>query len=256
MNEDTRRNSANFRWLREGFLDAQIDLEHRLRLATKSIDHPGEKGEVNEDNWIEIFRQYLPGRYEVGSGEIIDSQGGRSDQIDIVVFDKHFTPTLLDQQRHRYIPAEAVYAVFEAKPHFDKGYLEYAGEKAASVRTLKRTSVAVTHAGGVFEPRPPFPIIAGIVAAKSNWADGLGSSFLQNLPTAEEERLDCGCALEHGAFDQFDGELSIFPQAGALIVFLFRLLAKLQKLGSVPAIDWDAYAEVLRILPADNGEDC
>jgi len=187
----------------------------------------------------------LPNRYEVATGFVIDSRGGRSEQVDIVIFDRHFTPTLLDQQKHRYIPAEAVYAVFESKPHFDKDYLAYAGHKAASVRKLHRTSVGIAHAGGMYKPKEPFPIVAGIVAPRSTWSDGLGTTFEKNLPTENEERLDCGCALEHGAFDIYDGALRKLPAEGALISFLFRLLSKLQSLGSVPAIDWSAYAAIL-----------
>jgi hypothetical protein len=233
-------------WMRDAFIGVQEELMVKLSLAQKSISHPGTQGGVTEDHWIEIFRSYLPKRYEVAGGFVIDSRGGRSDQMDIVVYDKHFTPTLLDQQSHRYIPAEAVYAVFEAKPHIDKPYLGYAGQKAASVRKLVRTTVPIQHAGGTYPAKPPFPIVAGIVAPKSSWADGLGESFLSNLPTEAEELLDCGCALEHGAFDTFSGKLEIAPANGALIYFLFRLLSKLQSLGSVPAIDWTAYAATLR----------
>lgn len=181
----------------------------------------------------------------MATGFVIDSLGIRSEQIDLVIFDRHFTPTLLDQQKHRYIPAEAVYAVFECKPHLDKNYIEYAGQKAASVRKLHRTSVSITHAGGTFAARPPFPILAGIVAPKASWADGLGVSFKNALP-AGDDVLDCGCALEHGTFDSFDGSLQVVPTEGALIYFLFRMLAKLQSLGTVPTIDWGAYAKIIR----------
>jgi len=235
--------------MREAFIDVQAELELKLRRASQSISHTGTQGSVNEDHWISIFRAYLPKRYEVATGFVIDSRGGRSHQIDVIVFDRHFTPTLLDQQSHRYIPAEAVYAVFESKPHIDKGYLEYAGGKAASVRQLYRTSVAISHAGGTFDPRQPFPIIAGILAAKSEWVDGLGGAFRNNLPTSIDEQLDCGCALEHGAFDTFDGPLKILPREGALVALLFRFLSKLQSLGSVPAIDWTAYAVILNARP-------
>ena len=237
--------AADTAWMREAFVDVQAELELKLRRASQSISHAGTQGSVNEDHWIDILRAYLPKRYEVATGFVIDSKGGRSQQVDVVVFDKHFTPTLLDQQNHRYIPAEAVYAVFESKPHIDKSYLEYAGDKAASVRKLHRTSVAISHAGGTFKPKEPFPIVAGILAPKSSWADGLGSTFKKHLPVSADERLDCGCALEDGAFDSFDGDCKIVPREGALIFFLFRLLSKLQSLGSVPAIDWAAYAESL-----------
>jgi hypothetical protein len=236
---------ADTAWMKEAFIDVQTELALKLKRAAQSIEHAGTHGTVNEDHWIEIFRSYLPNRYEVATGFVIDSLGNRSDQIDIVIFDRHFTPTLLDQQKHRYIPAEAVYGVFESKPHFDKAYLEYAGQKAASVRKLHRTSVSIAHAGGSFKPKEPFPIISGIVAPKSSWADGLGSSFQRHLLISNPERLDCGCALEHGAFDTFDGKLNLVGSEGALIHFLFRLLSKLQSLGSVPAIDWSAYAEII-----------
>jgi hypothetical protein len=90
-----------------------------------------------------------------------------------------------------------------------------------------------------------FPIVAGIVAARSSWSDALGESFQRNLPVDDLERLDCGCALEHGSFDTFDGSLRTIMREGALIHFLFRLLSKLQSLGSVPAVDWSAYARVI-----------
>lgn len=240
-----QRSQTDTAWMRKAFIGVQATLEAKIRLALQSIEHTGTKGGVNESHWIEILRAYLPNRYDVKSGIIIDSCGGRSDQIDIVIFDRHFTPTLLDQQDHCYIPAEAVYAVFEAKPHFDKAYLEYAGQKAASVRRLHRTSVAIAHAGGTYPPKPIFPIVAGIVAARSDWADGLGESFKKNFPSGASELLDCGCALEAGAFDTFDGSLRTVPADGALIHFLFRLLSKLQSLGTVPAIDWAAYASII-----------
>jgi hypothetical protein len=236
---------ADTAWMRDAFVDVQAELALKIRRASQSIAHYGTQGSVNEDHWIEVFRAYLPNRYEVATGFVIDSRGGRSEQVDLIIFDRHFTPTLLDQQKHRYVPAEAVYAVFESKPHFDKDYLVYAGQKAASVRKLHRTSVAIAHAGGVYKPKEPFPIVAGIVAPRSSWSDGLGATFEKNLPTENEERLDCGCALEHGAFDIYDGKLRKLPPEGALISFLFRLLSKLQSLGSVPAIDWSAYAAVL-----------
>lgn len=235
-------------WLREAFIDVQKELELKLHLAVKSIEHAGTQGTVTEDHWIDVFRAYLPKRYEVASAFVIDSRGERSEQIDIVIFDRHFTPTLLDQQKHRYVPAEAVYAIFESKPHFDKPYFEYAGKKAASVRKLHRTSVAIAYAAGKYEPKPPFPIVAGIVAPKSSWADGLGESFHRNLPTSRDEALDAGCALSDGAFDTYDGSLNLVPSDGALIYFLFRVLAKLQSVGTVPAIDWAAYANILKTL--------
>jgi hypothetical protein len=202
-------------------------------------------GSVNEGNWIAVLRAYLPDRYEVEQAIVIDSRGNRSDQMDVVIFDRHFTPVLLDQANHRLVPAEAVYAVFECKPTFDKGLIEYAQAKAKSVRELHRTSVGIAHAGGMYAPKIPFRIAAGLLAPEASWVDGLGKSFTGNLSTALDQRLDCGCALDHGAFDWFDGSLKVVPAECGLIHFLFRLLSHLQGLGSVPAIDWREYAKIV-----------
>ncbi len=234
-------------FLRNALAAEQQVLAVQLELSAKSITHDGVMGEVNEQHFIRFLRKYLPMRYEIDRGIVIDSNGATSDQIDIVIFDHQYTPTLLDQHAHRFIPAEAVYCVLEVKPTVNKNYLEYAGGKAHSVRALERTSVAIPHAGGEFPPKPLFPIIAGIVATHVEWNDGLTSqAFSENISTLTDTRaLDCGLALSDRAFDMFDGSLHLSNPDGALVFFLFRLLGRLQSLGTVPAIDWNKYATVL-----------
>jgi hypothetical protein len=233
-------------WLRDAFAKVQTNLRAQMDLASRSISHAGTMGSVNEEHWLDLFRSYLPNRYEVATGIIIDSRGNTSEQIDVVIFDRHFTPTLLDQKNHRYIPAEAVYAMFECKPTIDKAYIEYAEKKAASVRRMHRTSVAISHAGGVFKPKEPFRILAGLLAPRASWTDGLGDAFQRNLTNDDISKLDCGCALEHGCFDFHDGELLVATEQGALMFFLFRLLSRLQSQGTVAAIDWAAYSRIIR----------
>jgi hypothetical protein len=89
-----------------------------------------------------------------------------------------------------------------------------------------------------------------MVAASVEWKDGFGASFQRTLASdalSGESRIDCGCGLSHGAFDLFaaGGALTFGEQQAGLVFFLFRLLNKLQSLGTVPAIDWNAYASVL-----------
>lgn len=233
-------------WLRDAFVKVQANLRSQMALATQSVSHAGTIGSVNEGHWLELLRSYLPDRYEVATGIVIDSRGNRSEQIDIIVFDRHFTPTLLDQKNHRYIPAEAVYAVFECKPTINKAYIQYAEKKAASVRRMHRTSVPISHAGGVFDAKAPFSILAGLLAPSAEWVDGFGEAFRRNLDNDGTSKLNCGCALEFGCFDFHDGHLEVTAGEGALMFFLFRLLSKLQALGSVSAIDWVAYGRVIR----------
>jgi hypothetical protein len=81
------------------------------------------------------------------------------------------------------------------------------------------------------------------------WKEGFsGESFRKNwerlLP---DERLDCGLAVAGYSFDLFEKDSSPTMSEGenALVCFLFRLLKKLQEMGTVPAVDWSAYAATL-----------
>jgi hypothetical protein len=217
------------------------------KISSVSITHDGVMGEVNEQHFIEALRKYLPNRYAVDSAIIIDSNGCSSDQIDLVIFDRQYTPTLLDQQDHRFIPAEAVYGIFEVKPTINKVYLEYAAIKAASVGVLERTSVPISHAGSEYEAKELFPIISGIVAVGVDWAQSFESkSFNENLNVlCGNKSIDCGLALSGGCFDSFDGNLKLGPNNSSLVYFIFRLLQKLRGLGTVPAVDWNRYALVM-----------
>lgn len=235
-------------FLQRAFASEQACLIAKLRSSDRVI-HDGDRGEVNEQYFIDVLRKYLPNRYTVHKAAILDCDGQVSDSIDVVVYDRQYTPTLLDSDSHRYIPAEAVYAVFECKPKIDKGYLEYASRKAESVRRLKRTSVPIPNASG--DPYPPkahFEIIAGILAIDVDWKDGLGQAFKEcHQSLSPLNRLDCGLAVSGHSFDTFapGGGFTFCSTSNALAYFLFRFLNQLQSLGTVPAIDWNAYASQL-----------
>lgn len=237
----------NTKFLRSAFKTEQECLVAKLQ-SSKRITHAGDRGEVNEQHFIDFLRKYLPNRYTVEKAIVVDSKGAVSDSIDVVVFDRQYTPTLLDNDKHRYVPAEAVYAVFECKPTINKDLLEYAADKAASVRKLHRTSVDIHTADGVTKAKKHFTIIAGILAIDVGWKDGFGKSFRKVHAKLKGDRaLDCGFAATGASFDEFEGagKYNLGPKDNALAHFAFRLLHGLQPRATVPAVDWMAYANRL-----------
>ena len=256
-----RSNSEGKAFLREALALEQEVLIRQLQLSFQSITHSGTMGDVNEEHFIRFLRRTLPRRYGVEQGIVIDCHGATSEQIDIVIYDPQYTPPLLDQQNHRYILAEAVYAVLEVKPEINKTYLTYAADKARSGRLLHRTSVPIPHAGGRYAAKPLFPILGGIVASRVEWSDGLHSSaFANSLASLQgNQTLSVGVALEDRAFDlaydTFNLQLTHGPlslstsKQGSLAWFLFNLLKRLQDLGTCPAVDWHQYREVLCAIP-------
>jgi hypothetical protein len=234
-------------FLKSAFAAEQEVLAVQLKLSSNTITHDGVMGEVNEQHFIHTLRKYLPKRYAADHGIVIDSNGATSDQIDIVIYDNLYTPTLLDQHGHQFIPSESVFCVLEVKPTINKKYLEYAGKKAWSVRNLERTSVAIKQLDGSSFIKPLFPIIAGIVATDIEWENGMSNKqFVKTLNSlADNNILNCGLALSNSSFDIYDGELTLSSEENSLIFFIFRLLQQLQSLGNPPAVDWSKYAEAI-----------
>ncbi len=142
-----------------------------------------------------------------------------------------------------------MYGVLEVKQDLTREHVIYAGEKAASVRRLHRTSAPVPHVEGVAKPRPLPRIVAGIVTYQSSWTPPFGDRFRDALAClAPDHQLDVGCALLHGAFEvgyPTSAEISLTAVEGprSLVQFLMRLLKQLQSLATAPAIDYEAYLE-------------
>jgi hypothetical protein len=57
--------------------------------------------------------EILPSRYQVSKGFVVDSDSMRSEQIDVIIHDRVFSPLLWEDGGYMYVPAESVYAVFE-----------------------------------------------------------------------------------------------------------------------------------------------
>ena len=236
-------------FLKEALELEQSILQSKLELSVQSVPHDPTMGAVNEAHFIDLLQRYLPDRYSVDSGIVIDSKGNTSDQIDVVIYDQIYTPTLLDQHNHHFIPAEAVYAIFEVKPEIDKGKLEYAANKAYSVRKLTRTIGPVRSiTGSIIEPEKHPEIISGIVASRINWKDNFGNTFNKHHSKLNEnDMLNCGLAVSGAYFDNFDENNKIITKSGdsCTAFFLFRLLQQLQRFGNVTPVDWNIYADVL-----------
>jgi hypothetical protein len=249
VNRPHKGSTRNIVDLRMLFLSLQNQLISRLQTNREIIKHPGAKGEATEVDWSGMLSAYLPHRYQVSKAFVVDCRGNLSDQIDIVIYDRQYSPFLFNQDGTRYVPAESVYAIFEVKQSLDKAVMEYARAKAASVRRLKRTSAPIAYAGGIFSPRKPFYILAGVLCLESQWEPVFGKPFRDCFITGKtEERLDLGCVLRRGGFDAGYSKKAVLHVSAhdtALIFFFLHLMQKLQHLGTAPAIDLLAYAKIL-----------
>ena len=224
------------------------DIQQRLARVRQSFGHPGTKGDASENVWISLLETYLPKRYQAAKAHVVDSLGNFSQQIDVVIFDRQYSPFIFTYEEQTVIPAESVYAVFEAKQTADASLVAYAQSKAASVRRLHRTSLPIPYAKGVYPAKPLIPILAGLLTFESEWSPALGSSFEKALVSdIGDGRLDIGCVASHGHFffDPVTARYSLVNEGKAATAFLFKLISQLQFSGTVPMIDVDAYGQWL-----------
>ena len=224
------------------------DIQSSLEIARRSFAHPSTKGDGSENVWLKLFNAYLPQRYAARKAHVVDSHGMFSDQIDVVIFDRQYSPFIFTFQDQVIIPAESVYAVFEPKQAINAHEVQYAQGKVASVRRLHRTSLPIPHAGGTYPAKPLIPIFGGILTFESDWKPGLGESLVDSLQEdLDIGRLDLGCAAAHGyfSFNKAAGTYEVSFGGKPATGFLFKLIAELQFSGTVPMIDILAYSRWL-----------
>ena len=212
-------------------------LQELLR-ARQIIRHPTEKGDRTEDIWCDILRSYLPGRYDVRKAFVVDCTGHYSQQIDLVVHDRFYTPLVFTFGAYEIVPIEAVYAVFEVKQDVRKKHLEAAMEKAASVRRLTPRLAATAQV-----PRPvPNRILGGLLATETDSPSLLTDSGVAEYINPQPGQLNFICSAKDALVESWDdnGEVSIsthFPAA----TMPMKLARAMQSLGTVSPIDLDAY---------------
>lgn len=220
-------------------------VEGDLRKARESLAHPTEKGDASEAVWIDVLNRHLPRRYEARRAHVVDSAGVFSQQIDVVIHDRQYSPLVFTFKGSFVLPAESVYAVFEAKQDMTAEHIAYAQDKVASVRRLHRTSVPVPTVDGMRAPKTPGHIMGGLLTLGCPWTPPFGDTMLAHLAGgAAQGRLDLGCVADSGWFtlDPAKRTYELSAASKPATRFIFELIAQLQELATVPMLDIRSYA--------------
>lgn len=141
------------------------------------------------------------------------------------------------------------YAIFEIKQELNTEHIKYATQKIQSVRRLKRTSVPIHHAGGTFECKRYHNIIGGLLTTRSAFKD-MDGNIEKNLKNLDiEKRIDIICCLNKVSYiiDYLDKKITLNKnKSNEVLIFMFlEFLLRLQKLGTVPAMDFLLYAKAI-----------
>jgi hypothetical protein len=132
---------------------------------SRDISHNATKGRAREFSVLENFLEpYLPARYSVGSGVIMDVEEDSSKQQDLVVYDEFYSPVLMSMGSENLFFPESIYSVLEVKSTLRSRDIEDIVAKSASVWNLtKAPNREVQISPGVTMPALSAPsLCAGI----------------------------------------------------------------------------------------------
>lgn len=158
----------------------QIEAETFNRL----VAHNGESGRANEIALLRMVENLLPSSVGVGTGIVIDSNGGRSKQMDLLIYDRASQPQLLAHSTQLLFPVETVHAVVEVKTSVSEDDVLDAGRKFESIDSLSPT--------GRF--KKPSTAFFGYIA---KGAPATRVQQINQLPV--NHRPDVSCILNPGA---------------------------------------------------------
>lgn len=115
------------------------EVRNQLELAS-AITHPGESGRARENVIAEFIRKLIPRSFGIDTGFVIDSQGGISRQVDIIIYRTDYHP-VFEIGGVKHFMVESVVAVIENKASINTvARLKEALESIASVKRLDRTN--------------------------------------------------------------------------------------------------------------------
>jgi hypothetical protein len=127
--------------LDELFDGVSKNLEIDFEKKAKMLGHPGEVGTGRENVLKSILTKYIPKRYVVESGFVIDALGNRSEQIDIIIYEANYTPVFEIVKEKKFFPCETVVAVGQVKTNINsRKKMQECLNNIKSVKELDRSN--------------------------------------------------------------------------------------------------------------------
>jgi hypothetical protein len=153
--------------LRQYYQGITQQLRSEVDFINSLFEHQGVKGEGNENVLRDLLIRFIPKRYGVGTGVVIDQHGISSRQCDIVIYDTFLYPPILSLTHSHLFPVDIVYATIEVKTTLDSQSAKEALQNVASVRRLDYirqdfgaiSAKAGEYIVGIYRSTPPIGVV-------------------------------------------------------------------------------------------------
>lgn len=117
---------------------AQAKLKADIDRIRDSTPHSAEIGSLIEKCIRSALGEVLPNKIGISDGFVVDSEGGVSQQMDIILYDKLSTPIIFTSDGAQIFPVETTYACGEIKTQLNASTLKDTSEKCSSYKNLIR----------------------------------------------------------------------------------------------------------------------
>ena len=187
--------------------EAAAEMKHSFAKGRAALSHNLTKGEVAEEAVRRFLRERFPSSIAIVKGQIIDSHGQLSKQLDVIIYDATHTPILYTSEEgdNRLVPSEGVLAVIEVKSHIGPSDVPGVIANMTSVKLLDKSAyypqawpikMIMNMYGRTYDHFPTLYFLfaheAGDLAAVAATFGALVSQF------EVDKRLDCACILNKG----------------------------------------------------------
>ena len=185
--------------------DLLSQASERLKLAFKEAREkyktPEDIAQHREDAFRNFLKEFLPPSYMLGKGEIIDSMGNRSSQVDIIVCNQYHPFTISNSGRGLFF-AEGVVCAIEIKSDLsNKEEIKRALLQVQSIKRLERKPSGDLIFGSEYdsERMTRIPTIIFTYQSPSLYTLKINIKELhEELEMPTEETLDAVVSLEKG----------------------------------------------------------
>ena len=128
----------NEKILKNIFDNLELSLVNEMKIK---IQHNLEDGKYREYLVKRILSKIVPAKYEITNGFVIDSDNNKSDEMDIIIYDKSYVPPFFDET-YSVVPIEGFIAVIQLKTTLTKKAL------ISSIKNLNSIDILNSKVGG------------------------------------------------------------------------------------------------------------
>ncbi|MCH7958588.1 MAG: hypothetical protein IID08_00560 [Candidatus Hydrogenedentes bacterium] len=245
--------------LQDLFATTSTELMAQFAKTEAMFAQATDRGASREEVVRKFFSDFLPKRYGVGTGFVVNHNNQSSRQIDIIIYDAATTPVFYSEPNQQVFPVDTVYATIEVKSKLNSETLKTSIENCKSFMSLDRnliTSKPLNRRAGmsIGGKHPLNPKCSAIVAYTlcSNWKEldlpDLQKELRRHLEECSQTDRPHGiCIIDSGFLfankssdtkstisiniDHPETEWSYFPVKGSsLTYFCFILLSVLNQI--------------------------